>query len=253
MKARSKAQVIIGNWKMNKTIAEAKAFVAGLEPVAAKCSAVVGLAVPFTALSAVAAEAHRSKILVGAQNVSEADNGALTGEISSRMIKDAGAAFALVGHSERRRDFHEQDVQVNLKVKRLLAVGLRPVLCIGETLAQRESGAAHEVLAKQLHAGLNGVTAEQVAGMIIAYEPVWAIGTSKAATPADVQEAHAFIRSEIVAGWGKEAADGVVLQYGGSVAPHNAAGLLSQPDVDGLLVGGASLSLESFIEIVEKN
>ena len=248
----AREKVVIGNWKMNKTIADAVTFISGLTPYVKNLKGKVGLAVPFTALAFASQAAKGSPIAIGAQNVSQADEGAVTGEISCNMIKDAGAVFALVGHSERRRLFHEDDTIVNHKVVRLLGAGLQPVVCIGETLVQRESGQTHEVLHKHLVDSLRGLTPEQVERCMIAYEPVWAIGTSKAASSLDVQETHAYCRSLIGKLWGEAAASKIHILYGGSVTASNAGELLGQKDVDGLLVGGASLSLETFSEIVRK-
>lgn len=245
-------KVIIGNWKMHKTIGEATAFIAGLTPTAKEVASMVGLAVPFTALASAAAAAKGTVIAIGAQNVSQAEGGAYTGEISCAMIKDAGAIFALVGHSERRRYHHEDDGMVNRKVHGLLAAGLQPVVCVGETLSEMESGRMKEVLHRQLTQGLHGLTAEQLEASLIAYEPVWAIGTGKAASPEDARLAHAYCRSVIKEVWGEAVSSKARLLYGGSVTVQNAAELGHQEGVDGLLIGGASLSLNTFSEIVRK-
>lgn len=247
-----RTKVIIGNWKMNKTIAEARAFVAGLAAAANNSKCIVGLAVPFTAIAACAQSAKETPIAIGAQNVSQAEEGAFTGEISSIMLKEAGAAFAIVGHSERRRYFHEDDRQVNSKAMRLLSVGLQPVVCIGETLDEHESGLTKEVLSRHLKQSLMEMTPREVSSLIVAYEPVWAIGTGRAASPDDVQAVHAYCRSVVHQIWGGEAASKISILYGGSVTLANADAIAAQPDVDGLLIGGASLSLESFCGIVEK-
>lgn len=242
--------VIIGNWKMNKTMAETRSFISGLALVMSQSTFQVGLAVPFTSLAAAAETALKTPIMIGAQNVSDSDEGAYTGEISCKMIKDAGAIFSLIGHSERRHLFNEDDALINRKIKKALEFGIKPIFCIGETLAQHQSGNAQAVLGGQILQGLKGLTQSQLEFLTLAYEPVWAIGTHQAATPNVVQETHAFCRKFLAKEWGKEVAERVVILYGGSVSPANAAALLDQPDVDGLLVGGASLSLDSFSKIV---
>jgi triosephosphate isomerase len=241
---------IIGNWKMNKTIAETRSFISGLALTMHESHYKVGLAIPFTSLAVATEAAAQTPILIGAQNVSNYDHGAYTGEISCMMIKDAGASFALAGHSERRHLFQENDSLVNKKIEKMLEYHIKPVFCIGETLEEHQAGKTEDVLSRQILQGLKGLTYKQLELITIAYEPVWAIGTGKAATPNIVQETHAFCRTVLTKEWGKSAADNVILQYGGSVTPANAAELLKQPDVDGLLVGGASLSLDSFSKIV---
>ena len=243
-------KVIIGNWKMNQTIADAKKFISELIPLLAQCTYQIGLAVPFTALATAAESAKNTPLMVGAQNISNHEQGAYTGEISGAMIKEAGASFVLIGHSERRRLFHEMDKVVNEKIRKSLEWNITPVFCIGETLDAHQEGKTKDVLTRQIMEGLKGLTSDQVQSMIIAYEPVWAIGSNQAATPVVVQEAHVFCRSMLAEGWGKETANKVVIQYGGSVTPANTASFLEQPDVNGLLVGGASLSFETFSKIV---
>jgi triosephosphate isomerase (TIM) len=242
--------VIVGNWKMYKTIAEAKIFIKGLMPVLKDISSQVGLAVPFTMITTAVQEAQSSPLAIGAQNIWDADEGAFTGEVSCRMVKDAGAAFVIVGHSERRRLFNESDALVNRKLKSALNLQLRAIVCVGETLEQYQQGKTNEVLQRQMRESLHGITAAQSTQVILAYEPVWAIGTGQTATPEGAQKVHQFCRKIAADLLGKEAASKLVIQYGGSVKPDNAAALLNQPDIDGLLVGGASLALESFIEIV---
>lgn len=246
-----RAKYIIGNWKMHKTMAEAKTFVSSLALTKHSDLVQVGLAVPYTAIAVAAEAARGSTIAIGAQNASEHAQGAYTGEVSAEMIKDAGALFTLVGHSERRRLFHEDDRTVNIKVKRALQSGLKVVLCFGETLEEREAGLTHEVLQRQLLEGLKEITAAELVQITLAYEPVWAIGTSKAATPAQAEEAHAFCRELIAINWGRERAQHQQIQYGGSANPENAQALLNQPDIDGLLVGGASLNLELFSKLIQ--
>jgi len=235
---------------MNKTIAETRSFISGLALEMHRSTFLVGLAVPFTSLAIASELAKETPILIGAQNVSEHSHGAYTGEISCSMIKDVGASFVLIGHSERRHYFHENNTLVNKKIKKVIESKIQPVLCIGETLEEHQSGKTHSVLSNQILECLQGLNPAQVGTIVIAYEPVWAIGTNQAATPEIVQETHAFCRSVLAKEWGKELADLMIIQYGGSVTPANAAAILEKPDVDGLLVGGASLTLDSFSKIV---
>lgn len=242
---------IIGNWKMNKTIAEAKTYVFELTPLMRHSRKYVGLAVPFTMIASAAEAAKGTSIAIGAQNASDAEEGAFTGEISSSMVKEAGASFVILGHSERRQLFHENNALINRKLFRALAADLKVVLCIGETKEERDKGETEKVLCNQLSGCLEGVTALQMANLMIAYEPVWAIGTGKVATPESVQVVHHFCRDQIASQWGQHTAEHQIIQYGGSVKPENAAALLEQPDVDGLLIGGASLSLASFSKFID--
>lgn len=246
----SRPTVIAGNWKMFKTIAESQEYIRELIPLIAGVNELVYLAVPFTALRASVEAAKGSLIAIGAQNVSEHASGAYTGEISIEMVKEAGARFVIVGHSERRKLYHEDDAVVNKKVKKVIEHGLQPIICIGETLEMRESGETEQVLRRQLLAGLEGVSREHVAELIVAYEPVWAIGTGKNATAQMAEDTQKFCRQVIADKWGGGVAERVVIQYGGSVKPDNAQELLRQPDIDGLLVGGASLSAQSFSQII---
>lgn len=245
-----RAVVITGNWKMYKTIEEAVAFVKELAPKVAAAQSQVYLAVPFTTIQPVAEALQGTSIVVGAQNMNDASEGAFTGEVAGGMLKDAGAKFVILGHSERRHIFHESDTFVNRKVKRALADGLQPVLCVGETLQEHEAGQRDEVLTRQLTMSLEGVSAEQLAAMILAYEPVWAIGTNLSATPEQAESAHQFIRDLVAKNWNQETADALIIQYGGSVRPNNAKSLLDKPGIDGLLVGGASLNVDFFAQIV---
>lgn len=242
--------IIAGNWKMHKTIEEALVFLEQMELALPKTEKHVYLAVPFTALDAVATTSQLA--VIGAQNVNEHHKGAFTGEISCDMLKEAGAKFVLLGHSERRHLFHEGNEVINRKVKAVLESGLQPVLCIGETSKVQEAGATHFVLKTQLHQCLEGLTANDLQTLILAYEPVWAIGTGKHATPEQAEEVHHFCRSLIAEKWGDELAAKMPILYGGSVNPDNAKKLLDQPDVDGLLVGGASLEVETFCKIIEE-
>lgn len=242
---------IVGNWKMYKTIGEGKAFIKGLASTCAHSSRQIGLAVPFTMISAAVEAAKNSPIAIGAQNVYDAEEGAFTGEISCRMLKDAGSSFVIIGHSERRLLFLEDDQWINRKLKRVLSEKLKAIVCIGETLEQYQQGTTHSVLSSQLKASLHDIGSEQFESVVLAYEPVWAIGTGRTATPEIAQKVHLFCREVVAKIWGSSIAERLIIQYGGSVKPDNAAELLAQPDVDGLLVGGASLSLDAFSKIIQ--
>ncbi|CUI16582.1 triosephosphate isomerase [Candidatus Protochlamydia naegleriophila] len=242
--------VITGNWKMYKTIQEAQSFVSQLIPVVEEDDVGVWLAVPFTAIYSLAQEVQKTPLMIGAQNMNDASEGAFTGEIAGKMLKEAGASFVLLGHSERRRLYHEDNAFINRKVKRALEAGLRPVLCVGETLQEYEAGETQHVIQTQLTECLKELAAEQLKSLVIAYEPVWAIGHGQSATPEIAQEVQSFCRQVMAEQFSSELAEQLVIQYGGSVNTSNAKELLSQPDIDGLLIGGASLSLESFIQIV---
>lgn len=249
---KHKSPVIIGNWKMHKTIPEATSFIKDLLPSLEQSMARVGLAVPFTMISKVSEVAQDSKLSIGAQNLSDAEEGPFTGEISGRMLADAGASFVLVGHSERRHLFLETSCLVNRKLKQALHDGLQAIVCIGETLEEYEAGKTQEVLSAQIQASLKGIPAKMFYDrVILAYEPVWAIGTGKTATPEIAQAAHQFCRGMVAHLFDKDAAQALIIQYGGSVKADNAAALLRQEDIDGLLIGGASLSLDSFIRIIQ--
>jgi triosephosphate isomerase len=246
----ARTKIIAGNWKMNKTAAEGKALVEALKPLVASATAEVVVCPPFTTLAAVVAAAAGSNVKVGAQNIHWAANGAFTGEISAEMLKDAGVEYVIIGHSERRQYFGETDATVNQRLKAALAAGLKPMVCIGETLAEREGNRTEAVIDTQMKGGFAGITPEQMAALVIAYEPVWAIGTGKTATPAMAQETHAYIRKVVGQLFGAAAAASVRIQYGGSMKPDNAKELLSQPDIDGGLIGGASLKAADFAGIV---
>jgi len=252
MSQKQRPVVIAGNWKMYKTIEEATGYVETLTPLIQKSQGSVYLAVPFTAIYPAAQKIKelKSSIQVGAQNMNDAGEGAFTGEIAAKMLLDAGAHFVILGHSERRHIFQEDDALINRKVKRAIESGLQPILCVGETLEQREKGLMEEVLKGQILNSLKGIRAKSVSKMILAYEPVWAIGTGKVAEPMDAQTAHHFCRGIVAERWGEETAKQLTIQYGGSVKPDNAADLLAQEDIDGLLVGGASLSPQSFSQII---
>ena len=245
---------IAGNWKMFKTVAEATAFVTDLASAVKDVKGaqfVVGP--PFTAIHAAAQAARGTNIEVSAQDLHWERQGAFTGEISAGMIKEAGAAYVIIGHSERRQLFGETDALVNRKVQSAIAQGLTPIMCIGETLDEREKNDTLAVLDRQIKGGLDGVTAGQVAAMIVAYEPVWAIGTGRVATAAQAGEAHAHIRTRLRQWFGADAADRCRVIYGGSVKPDNIRELIAEPDVDGALVGGASLEVRSFADIVKSS
>ena len=232
---------------------EAKAFLAAFkEEKLCDCKCVEKVIVPpFVTIPAVMETLNGCKCLgVGAQDVSDRDNGAFTGEISTAMLQELGCGYVVLGHSERRQYHGETNAYINKKIKKALAAGLVPIYCIGETLEQREGGQLESVLKTQVVDGLEGLTPEQVAGLVIAYEPVWAIGTGKTASAEDAQSAHAFIRSVVADTFGAEAAAKVRIQYGGSVKPGNAKELMGQPDIDGALVGGAALKADSFAAIL---
>jgi triosephosphate isomerase (TIM) len=245
--------LIAGNWKMYKTVAEAVAFINELRPLVKDVTGVeIIVAPPFTALHASAQAARGSNVGVAAQDLYWEREGAFTGEVSPTMIAEAGATHVIVGHSERRTLFGETDATVNRKVGAALANGLTPIVCVGETLDQRERDETFAVLDRQIKQGLDGVTAEQIVRLVIAYEPVWAIGTGRNATPAQAAEAHGHIRKRLQHWFGAGAAELCRVIYGGSVKPGNIAELAGQPDVDGALVGGASLDPKAFFEIVSR-
>ncbi len=240
-----------GNWKMFKTPAETTAFFEKFRPLVEKsehCEIVI--CPPFTNLAAAADAAKGSHIHVGAQNVAWAKEGAFTGEISGAMLLAAGATHAIVGHSERRQYFGETDATVLKRTQAALDAGLTPIVCVGECLQDRESGDTAKVLTNQCQGGIGGLTEAQFAKIVIAYEPVWAIGTGKTATPEMAADAHRVIRNEIRSKFGKDAAEAVRILYGGSVKPDNVKTLMAQPEIDGSLVGGASLDAISFASIV---
>jgi triosephosphate isomerase (TIM) len=243
--------IIVGNWKMHKTTAEAVALVKALRSSVAQVHDVdIGVAPPYTALMVVAEALRGSTIFVTAQNMHWEPQGAFTGEISAAMLSDAGCTRVIVGHSERRQYFAETDATVNRKLRAALNAQLDPILCIGETLDQREGNTTFSVLAQQIRQGLADIAAAGMSRVVMAYEPIWAIGTGKTATPAQAQEVHAFIRGLLGELYGKALADEVRIQYGGSVNAGNIHTLMTQPDVDGALVGGASLEASSFEQIV---
>ncbi|MCL5005345.1 MAG: triose-phosphate isomerase [Acidobacteria bacterium] len=243
--------VIAGNWKMYKTRGEAVAFIEELKPRIANvehCDVIV--APPFTALAEAAQTAKGSKVGIAAQDVHWDAEGAHTGDVSPGMLLDAGCSHVIIGHSERRHDHGETDEQVNRKLKAALAAGLTPIVCVGETLEEREGGQTQKVLERQFLGGFAGLTPPEFSRIMMAYEPVWAIGTGRTATPELAAESHAFLRNLARRQFGDEQANAVRILYGGSVKPQNVAGLMAQEEIDGALVGGASLSVESFLAII---
>ena len=246
--------IIAGNWKMNKTATEALALVNDLKTELANLKQVdIVVCPPFTALCEVSKALRDSHIRLGAQDMSEHTAGAYTGEIAAEMLKELAVRYVILGHSERRQYHNESDELISRKARAAHAASLEPIICVGETLAERDAGQMEKVLETQVRGSLTGLSKEQMTETIIAYEPVWAIGTGKTATTAQAQEAHAFIRGLLAKLFDETTAGRVRIQYGGSVKPSNARELMSQPDVDGALVGGASLEAQSFAEIVKNS
>lgn len=243
-------KVIAGNWKMNMLPNEAMAFIEGLAPLVKNSEAEVILCVPYTDLFYSLLTAQDTNIKIGAQNMHWEESGAYTGEVSGKMLKSIGVEYVIIGHSERRQYFNETDETVNKKIKSAFANELKPIVCVGETLEQREAGKAEEIITNQTKIALDGLTEEQVENAIIAYEPIWAIGTGKTATAEDANNSIKAIRNEIAKNYGQNIADKVIIQYGGSVKASNAKELFSTSDIDGGLVGGASLKVEEFANIV---
>jgi triosephosphate isomerase len=245
---------VAANWKMFKTVHDAVVFIKEFQGMVKDFADIeIVVAPPFTALHAVAEAARHSNIGVAGQNLHWEKEGAFTGEVSAVMLREAGAEYVIIGHSERRRLFQETDESVNRKLVAALGASLTPIVCIGETLEEREGDQTLPVLDRQIKQGLDGVTGDQVAGLVIAYEPVWAIGTGRNATPEQAGEAHAHIRTRIRQWFGGAAADQCHIIYGGSVKPDNIHALIVHPDVDGALVGGASLDVSGFREIVTRS
>ena len=250
----SRTPFIAANWKMYKTVHETVAFIKELRSVAKDVHDVeIVVAPPFTSLRAAVEAAHASAIGVAGQNLHWEREGAFTGEVSAAMLKEAGAEYVIIGHSERRRLFGETDQTVNRKLTAALGSQLTAIVCIGETLEERDANDTLNVLDRQIKQGLDGLTGDQISGLVIAYEPVWAIGTGRNATPAQANEAHAHIRSRLRQWFGGHAADQCHVIYGGSVKPDNIRELAALPDVDGALVGGASLDLRSFFDIITRS
>ncbi len=243
--------VIAGNWKMYKTQAEARAYFAALGPlVSASTHCDIIVAPPFTAIPAAVESVKGTAISIAAQDMHGEPEGAFTGEVSAAMLVDAGCRAVIIAHSERRQFFGETDESANWKVKAALAAGLTPILCVGETLAEREGGKEEEVLARQFRGGVAALTGAEFSRIILAYEPVWAIGTGRTATAEMAAKAHLFLRSQAALSFSPERAAGLRILYGGSVKPDNVKGLMAQVEIDGALVGGASLNPEAFASIV---
>lgn len=244
-------RIVAGNWKMYKTVPEATELAAAIAAAAPKdgaCEIVV--CPPFVNLTAVAGAIKGSVVQLGAQNMHWEEKGAFTGEIAAEMLKSAGCHYVILGHSERRQYFGETDATVNKKIKRALAVGLNPIVCVGETLDQRQAGTTESVVGDQVRGCFADLNAGQAQTLVVAYEPVWAIGTGVTATSEQAQEVHHFIRTLLAQLYSESVAQAVRIQYGGSMKPDNAAQLLAQPDIDGGLIGGASLDAKSFLQIV---
>ncbi|NTW48851.1 MAG: triose-phosphate isomerase [Chlorobiales bacterium] len=245
-------KIVAGNWKMNKTPVEAIALSSELmrHLDGAKLNCEVVIAPTFLALQSVAEAIRNSHIKLAAQNCHYENDGAYTGEVSTAMLKSVGCEYVILGHSERRQYFGETDETVNRKVKKVLAEGMKVIMCVGETLEQRESNVTNQVIEKQVRGGLASVSLSDMANLVIAYEPVWAIGTGKNATSEQAEEVHLFIRGIVAGLYGQSVADDLCIQYGGSVKPSNAKELFSMPNIDGGLIGGASLKAEDFMGIV---
>jgi len=245
--------IIAGNWKIHKTIGEAIELVNGLKRELYDVTEADIVVCPvYTALADVSEALEASNIAVGAQDMFWEEQGAFTGEISAAMIKDTGAKYVIIGHSERRQYFNETNETVNKRAKAALATGLTPIICVGETLEQREANKTLDVIKDHIQGGLSGFSKEDLLKCVIAYEPVWAIGTGKTATPEQAQEVHAYIRGLLAELFDQSTADAVRIQYGGSVKPENVTALMAQADIDGGLVGGASLKVDLFTQIVRK-
>lgn len=244
--------IIAGNWKMNKTNKEAVEMLTELKEIVKGIDSVgIVIGAPFTALSDAVKAVAGSNIKIAAENVYPKESGAYTGEVSPVMLKEIGVEYVILGHSERREYFKESDEFINEKVKCVLAHGMTPILCIGEKLEDREAGRTNDVNKTQINGGLAGLTAEEAKKVVIAYEPVWAIGTGKTATPEIAEETHKAIREELAKMFGEEVANEITIQYGGSMKPENAQELLAQADIDGGLIGGASLKAQDFSKIVK--
>ena len=244
--------VIAGNWKMNQTPAQTKEFITALAPmVAGKDACDIVLCVPFVDIPTAVEAAKGTNIHIGAQNVHFKESGAYTGEISAQMLCECGVEYVVIGHSERRQYFGETDETVNLRTKAALAAGLKVLLCLGEVLAERQAGITNEIVSMQTKLDLAGISAEELKNVIIAYEPVWAIGTGLTATPEQAEDACAVIRATLAELYGNEVAEATTIQYGGSMNDANAAELLAQPNIDGGLIGGASLVAKKFTAIVD--
>lgn len=242
---------IAGNWKMFKTRAEAVAFAQEFKELYRGTDVRAAICAPFTDLALLKETFEDTEIGVGAQNVHFAEEGAYTGEISAAMLEEIGVDYCIVGHSERRQYFAETDEAINLKLKRLLKGPIRPILCVGESLEQRDSGQLFDVVKNQIREDLKDISGDDAARVVIAYEPIWAIGTGRTATPEQAEEMCAFIRQTLIDIYGEEVADEMILQYGGSVKPSNASEIMNMEEIDGALVGGASLDAQDFMSIVD--
>ncbi|MFQ8602266.1 MAG: triose-phosphate isomerase [Anaerovoracaceae bacterium] len=242
---------IAGNWKMFKTKAEAKKFAEEFKELYKGTDVQTAICAPYTNLETLVDIFKDTDIKVGAQNVHFADEGAYTGEISVSMLEEIGVDFCIVGHSERRQYFGETDETVNLKLKKLFEGTIRPIMCVGESLEERDADKAFDVVKGQLERGLDGIGSDDISKLVIAYEPIWAIGTGRTATPEQAEEMCAFIRNAVIDLYGEETADEVVIQYGGSVKPANATEIMNMDEIDGALVGGASLKAKDFMDIID--
>jgi triosephosphate isomerase len=244
-------KIIAGNWKMNNDLSATKNLISNLAKSLnnnENCDVII--CPPFTSLSESNSQIKNTVIKLGAQNMYFENDGAYTGEISAQMLKSTGCEFVILGHSERRAIFNESDSLINKKIKKAISSGLKPIFCVGETLEQREKGVTKDIIKTQVTEGLKDISSEEIKTVIIAYEPVWAIGTGKNATPGQAQEVHEFIRLLIKEKYSENVSENMIIQYGGSVKPDNAKELLSQKDIDGALVGGASLKADSFLGII---
>jgi triosephosphate isomerase (TIM) len=253
MKLSNKKPFIAGNWKLHKTISEAVQLTKKIhKKVKKEKEAEIVIIPPFTALSEVKKVLSKSLILTGAQDVFWDESGAYTGEIAPSMIKDAGCDFVVVGHSERRQYFGDTDEHVNKKIKAALNAGLFPIMCLGESLEERENNETFNKIKKQVSQGLKDLEADQIKNVIIAYEPIWAIGTGRTATPEQAEEVHAFIRNQLTEMAGKETSSCAIILYGGSVKPKNAFSLIKEKNINGALIGGSSLKADSFVDIIKE-
>lgn len=243
--------IVAGNWKMNKTATETREFLKELVPLVEGKNVEIVIGTPFTSLESAMNITRGSNIKIAAQNMNPKESGAYTGEISPLMLTDLGVEYVILGHSERREYYKESNEFINEKVLAALKHSLKPILCFGETLEERESNVTEKIVEDQLRKGLANVSSEDIKNVVLAYEPVWAIGTGKTATSEQAQEVHEFIRKLLINMYGEELAQEVTVQYGGSMKPENAFELMSQKDIDGGLIGGAALQVESFIKLVE--
>ena len=248
----SRKYFIAGNWKMNKTAAEATALIDAIKAkVGSQDKVDVAVCPPFTALGAASKALAGSTIKLGAQNMHFEAHGAFTGEVAADMLKEFSCTYVILGHSERREYFKECNCLINKKVKAVLANGMKPILCVGEKLEEREAGKTLDIVSEQTVKGLEGISKEDAKNVVVAYEPVWAIGTGKTATPAMAQEVHAAIRKVLADAFGADVADSIQILYGGSMKPENADALLAEKDIDGGLIGGAALKADSFVALIE--